>query len=180
MVQAVERTLRTTNVVCIGNLHCNLDLNFISCSTLNTVYNPGRFSGLVWQHRNIEKRCLLFKTGKIICSGSSEAIARTSIRRFARILQKKGNIISSLSISLLTISMTYDFGMKLDLCECSRYVPFSIYDPSSYNGLIITRGNIKMICFTTGKILITGVKKGTDVTSRVMPTLLELELFTKS
>ena len=176
MVEPVK-CITTTNVVCMGNLHVKLDLNYISCEIWNTVYKPTNFSGLIWQHRKIERRCLVFNTGKIICTGISLASTKWSIRRYARILEKHGFVIPKITISLLTMSMAYDIGNRVDLKQAVCYISQCIYEPSMYNGLIITRGKIKLICFGSGKVMITGVKTNTDVTFKVMPTLLELELF---
>ena len=168
--------LQTTNVVCMCDFKTTLNLKKIAQQNWNTVYNWKRFSGLIWQHRNIERKCLLFKSGKIICSGSSGQLARRSIRQYARLLQKKmGYSIFSIRIKKITTSMSCSLGQRLNLDNVSKYTSNALYEPTLYNGLIISRGQTKLICFSSGKIMITGVKNNMDITNKILPTLLEIK-----
>nr|XP_022288496.1 TATA-box-binding protein-like [Crassostrea virginica] len=75
-----------------ARLNCDLDLRALANALVNVRYDPSRFSGLIWQHRNIGGNCLLFANGKINCNGKCDTIQQgvRRLRRYSRLLQRKG------------------------------------------------------------------------------------------
>lgn len=83
------------NCVSTVNLGCELNLKDIYRRTRNTEYNPSRFSGVVM--RIIDPRCtaLIFRTGKLVCTGGrNEVLNLTGARKMARVIQKLGYRVS--------------------------------------------------------------------------------------
>lgn len=79
------------NFVATINLGCELNLQQINFRTRNSEYNPSRFHGVVMRIREPRSTALIFKTGKLVQTGTrSEAEANLATRKFARILQKLG------------------------------------------------------------------------------------------
>lgn len=63
----------------------------INFRTRNSEYNPGRFHGVVMRIREPRTTALIFKTGKIVCTGArNEADAQLACKKFARIIKKIG------------------------------------------------------------------------------------------
>lgn len=61
----------------------------INFRTRNSEYNPSRFSGVIMRIREPRTTALIFKTGKIICTGArNEQDALLASKKFTRILQK--------------------------------------------------------------------------------------------
>ena len=78
-----------TNVVCMAELNCNVDLKGLSRVLGNVEYKPNRFSALIWNHKRIRVKWLLFKNGEIIVMGCvSFQHARKAIRQYGRLLWK--------------------------------------------------------------------------------------------
>jgi TATA-box binding protein (TBP) (component of TFIID and TFIIIB) len=47
--------LRVTNVVVSSNLNCTLCLNHITTNICNVIYNPRKYSGMIWKHKKINQ-----------------------------------------------------------------------------------------------------------------------------
>lgn len=73
------------------DLKAQLDLTRINSRTRNSEYNPGRFSGLIMRIREPRTTALIFKSGKIVCTGArNESDALLASKKFARIVEKVG------------------------------------------------------------------------------------------
>lgn len=72
----------------------------INSRTRNSEYNPGRFNGVIMRIRDPRSTALIFKSGKIVCTGArNEEDALLSSKKFARIIQKLGfNVIIIIEI----------------------------------------------------------------------------------
>lgn len=79
------------NCVSTVNLGCELNLQNINFRTRNSEYNPSRFHGVVMRIRDPRCTALIFKSGKLVCTGArNEELANLGTRKFARIIQKLG------------------------------------------------------------------------------------------
>jgi len=80
---------KVENIVASANLGVELDLFNIAMGLDNVEYEPEQFPGAIMRLKDIHTTLLLFKNGKVICSGAkSEAQIGRSIRKAAEILQK--------------------------------------------------------------------------------------------
>ncbi|PIO02815.1 hypothetical protein COU38_03150 [Candidatus Micrarchaeota archaeon CG10_big_fil_rev_8_21_14_0_10_54_18] len=80
---------KVENIVSSANLGVELDLFNIAMGLDNVEYEPEQFPGAIMRLKDIHTTLLLFKNGKVICSGAkSEAQIGRSIRKAAEILQK--------------------------------------------------------------------------------------------
>lgn len=71
------------------DLGCELNLRTINFRTRNTEYNPARFNGVVMRIRDPRTTALIFKSGKVVCTGArNEQDALLASKKFARIIQK--------------------------------------------------------------------------------------------
>lgn len=95
MNQNVLNNIFYRNCVATVNLGCTLDLQKINFRTRNSEYNPQRFHGVVMRIRDPRCTALIFKTGKVVCTGArNENDANLGSRKFARIIQKLGHPVS--------------------------------------------------------------------------------------
>lgn len=80
---------KVENIVASANLNVELDLFSIAMNVNNVEYEPEQFPGAIMRLKEIGTTLLLFKNGKVICSGAkSEKQIAQSIRRAAEILKK--------------------------------------------------------------------------------------------
>lgn len=73
------------------NLQTELQLMYINVRTRNSEYNPSRFTGLIMRIQNPRATALIFRSGKLVCTGArSEEDSLLAAKKFARIIQKLG------------------------------------------------------------------------------------------
>ncbi|MEK6924119.1 MAG: hypothetical protein AABW54_02690 [Candidatus Micrarchaeota archaeon] len=88
VLKKVNLTYKVENIVASGNLMVELDLFNIAMEVENVEYEPEQFPGAIMRLKDIGTTLLLFKNGKIICSGAkNEDQIKRSIRRAAELLQ---------------------------------------------------------------------------------------------
>ncbi|MCX6767609.1 MAG: hypothetical protein NTY90_02670 [Candidatus Micrarchaeota archaeon] len=84
----VNFSFKVENIVASANLNVELDLFSIAMEVDNVEYEPEQFPGAIMRLKEIGTTLLLFKNGKVICSGAkNEKQIAKSIRRAVEILQ---------------------------------------------------------------------------------------------
>jgi transcription initiation factor TFIID TATA-box-binding protein len=167
--------LRITNVVVQACLNVSLNLKELVYRLRDVKYNPKRFSAIIWHHKRVGGSCLLFNNGQLICHGSkSLSEAKRKVRQFARLIQKQGYHVNLSPIKLLTASAVADLGHPLDLPNVAQVLGAS-FEPELFNGAVFYKGRLHFSCFSSGKIIITGISSLSYIDSIIYPTLLELE-----
>lgn len=106
--QDAINAIKIQNCVATVNLGCDLNLRKINFRTRNSEYNPQRFHGVIMRIREPRCTALIFRSGKVVCTGArNEVDANLGTRKFARILQKLGYPVS--------LSVSKDFCFIIDL-----------------------------------------------------------------
>lgn len=117
---------------------------------------------------------LLFKTGKFILHGGVTWCKLSKMgRRYLRLLQKAGVTINNTRFKIVTMSALYTLRGPIDLNQ------FDSYNAELHNAALIRNNKIAFLVFTSGKIIITGIKNNNDIDNYVYPQLIELELYCK-
>jgi len=85
----MDTGFKVENIVASANLRVELDLYKIAMKLDNVEYEPEQFPGAIMRLKDIGTTLLLFKNGKVICSGAkTEKQIGQSIRRAADVLQR--------------------------------------------------------------------------------------------
>ena len=85
----VNTNFKVENIVASANLQVELDLFNIAMKLNNVEYEPEQFPGAIMRLKEIGTTLLLFKNGKVICSGAkSERQIAQSINRAVELLRK--------------------------------------------------------------------------------------------
>lgn len=115
------------------NLGCELNLQNINFRTRNSEYNPARFHGVVMRIREPRCTALIFKSGKLVCTGArNEEFANLGTRKFARIIQKLGYVVrefhSNISYNSMGIFSDQIQGIQntKSCCNCRSSISNSI------------------------------------------------------
>lgn len=88
LIKRVNMNFKVENIVASANLQVELDLFNIAMEVDNVEYEPEQFPGAIMRLKDIGTTLLLFKNGKIICSGAkSEKQIGQSIRRAVELLR---------------------------------------------------------------------------------------------
>jgi len=85
----VDESFKVENIVASANLKVELDLFNIAMEVDNVEYEPEQFPGAIMRLKDIGTTLLLFKNGKVICSGAkSEAQIARSIKAAVKLLRR--------------------------------------------------------------------------------------------
>lgn len=165
------------------NLNCDLDLRKIYSRTRNSEYNPSRFHGLVMRIREPRCTALIFRTGKLVCTGAgNEDLALLGSRKFAKIIQKLGFPVrfTEYKIQNYVASVDLRFPIRLETMN-QVHGQFSSYEPELFPGLIyrMVSPRVVLLIFVNGKIVFTGAKSKADILESLRNMYPVLQSFRK-
>ncbi|PKP54380.1 MAG: TATA-box-binding protein [Candidatus Altiarchaeales archaeon HGW-Altiarchaeales-3] len=133
---------------------------------LQVIKNPGTFPGVICKIPNPKTAMLIFRTGKIICSGArSKNDVDLATEKLIELL-KLGEVFIKekpiIEVQNIVASAQIDFKVNLEMaaldCEGTEY------EPEQFPGLILRLEDPKtvMLIFRSGKMIITGAKTTGD------------------
>ena len=155
------------NVVASATIDQTLDLNEVTKKFPEVEWNPEQFPGAVFRIKNPRTATLLFRSGKMVCTGAkSEKLARNAVKKVVEALRdKKIKIKKNAVVTIQNIVASINLGGKVHLEEAARTLPRSMYEPEQFPGLIHRMVDPKtvILIFSTGKLVCTGGKTEKDV-----------------
>jgi len=155
------------NVVASASVDQKIDLNDITKKFPDVEYNPEQFPGLVFRIKNPKTATLIFRTGKMVCTGAkSEELAVKAVNIVVQRLRKgKIKIKKDAVITVQNIVSSINLGGKIHLEKAARTLPRSMYEPEQFPGIIHRMVDPKtvILVFASGKLVCTGAKKESDV-----------------
>ncbi len=155
------------NVVASATIEQRLDLKDITKKFPDVEWRPELFPGAVFRLRSPKTATLLFRTGKMICTGSkSEKMARKAVKTVVQKLRKgKIKIKKEATVKIQNIVASINLGGKIHLEQAARTLPRSMYEPEQFPGLIHRMLDPKtvILIFSSGKLVCTGGKTEKDV-----------------
>jgi len=180
-----EPEIKIENVVASASLEHGIDLQAVVKAFPLVEYRPEQFPGLVFRTKRPRTANLIFRTGKLVCTGAkSEKEARRALKRVVRKL-KNGNIVihGKLHVKIQNIVASVILGGKVDLegfYEIGGKVDLGggiMYEPEQFPGLIYRMEDPKavILIFSSGKLVCTGTKREKEVRQAVMKLLQELD-----
>ena len=150
------------NVVASASVDQKMDLNEITKKFPETEYNPEQFPGLVFRLTKPKTATLIFRTGKMVCTGAkSEELAIAAVNTVVQKLRKaKIKIKKDAIISVQNIVSSISLGGKIHLEKSARTLPRSMYEPEQFPGLIHRMLDPKtvILIFASGKLVCVGAK----------------------
>ncbi len=155
------------NVVASASVDQEINLIDITKKFPDTEYHPEQFPGLVFRLKTPRTATLVFRTGKMVCTGAkSEEMAIKAVRTVVQKLRKGGiKIKKDAVITVQNIVAAINLGGKIHLEKAARTLPRSMYEPEQFPGLIHRMLDPKtvILLFASGKLVCTGAKKESDV-----------------
>ena len=155
------------NVVASATINQDLNLDDIQKKFPKVEYNPELFPGAVFRISNPKTATLLFRTGKMVCTGAkSEELARKAVKMVVSQLRKgKIKIKNDAVITVQNIVAAVNLGGRIHLELAARTLPRSMYEPEQFPGLIhrMIDPKVVILIFASGKLVCTGGKTAQDV-----------------
>jgi transcription initiation factor TFIID TATA-box-binding protein len=155
------------NVVASAQLNQQLGLSAILKLIPSSVYKPERFTALVYRFKRPKTSTLIFRSGKLICTGSkSEKQAKHAIVKIIKQLKEHGVVTVEVpNITITNIVASIDLGGCIDLEASVTTLKKIMYEPEQFPGLIyrMDEPKVVMLLFTSGKTVCAGARKEEDV-----------------
>jgi len=180
-----EPEIKIENVVASASLEHGIDLQAVVKAFPIVEYRPDVFPGLVFRTKRPKTANLIFRTGKMVCTGAkSEKEARRALKKVVRKLKKIGVVIhGKLHIKIQNIVASVILGGKVDLegfYEIGGKVDLGggmMYEPEQFPGLIYRMEDPRavILIFSSGKLVCTGAKKEEEVHQAVMKLRQKLD-----
>ena len=155
------------NVVASASIDQKLDLKDIVKKFPDVEWNPEKFPGAVFRLKNPKTATLLFRTGKMVCTGAkSEELARKAVKTVVQKLRKgKIKIKKEATVTIQNIVASINLRDRVHLQQAARTLPRSMYEPEQFPGIIHRMLDPKtvILIFASGKLVCTGGKTEKDV-----------------
>jgi transcription initiation factor TFIID TATA-box-binding protein len=173
--------IRIENVVASTSLGSQLDLNAIAFKLEGAEYAPDEFPGLIYRMKQPKTAILLFRSGKVVCTGGkSWKEVDESIRRISRFIRKGGQkILSHPKIEVQNIVATSNLGNEINLNSIAVTLGLDRveYEPEQFPGLVyrLDEPRVVVLLFGSGKLVCTGGRRPADLLRAVEHVKNELE-----
>ena len=179
LVPVFNASIKVQNVVACATLNQKFDLKAIVKWNPLVKYNPEKFPGLVFRLKRPRTAILIFRTGKMVCTGAkSEKEAVKSIKKVVKELKINGIIIPGKpEIKIVNIVASANLLGRIELEDVAYALKKTMYEPEQFPGLILRMDDPKVVIliFANGKLVCTGAKKQVDVYEAVENLRLNLE-----
>jgi transcription initiation factor TFIID TATA-box-binding protein len=166
--------------VASASLGVELDLPAIAVSLEGAEYEPERFPGLIYRLKEPKTATLLFRSGKVVCTGAkSVEQVKVAIDKVIKQLEKIGiRIKTEPKIEIQNIVASSDLGQSINLNAIAITLGLERveYEPEQFPGLVyrLDVPKVVLLLFGSGKLVCTGARKPQDVEDAVDKITVEL------
>ena len=167
-------------MVASASLGTELDLPAIAVSLEGAEYEPERFPGLIYRLKEPKTATLLFRSGKVVCTGAkSVEQVKVAIDKVVSQLGKIGiHIKTEPKIEVQNIVASSDLGQSINLNSIAITLGLERveYEPEQFPGLVyrLDSPKVVLLLFGSGKLVCTGARKPKDVEDAVEKITVEL------
>ena len=130
----------------------------------NIEYEPEQFPGAILKLKEPKVSMLLFKNGKVICSGANnEKEIAQGIRKASKLvneIQPEVKVLSRITYTVVNLVATAALNQTVDLFEAALSLDNVEYEPEQFPGAIVRINDpkITLLLFKNGKIICAGAK----------------------
>lgn len=157
-----KRDIQVVNIVVSSDLKHDVPLEKMAATLSNTEYNPEQFPGLVLRIKEPKTSALIFRSGKIVCTGSrTMEDVKESIQKIIKSLEKINvKITIEPQINIQNIVASGTIGMDLNLNKLAIKLENTEYEPEQFPGLVYKLDEAKatFLLFSNGKVVCTGTR----------------------
>ena len=169
-MSVTSESIRIENVVASSDIGQELDLETLATDLVASDYNPDNFPGLVYRMQEPKAAALIFRSGKIVCTGANSVDnVTTALQRVFDTLRDLGiQVADDPEIEVQNIVSSADLGHTLNLNAIAIGLGLENieYEPEQFPGLVyrLDEPSVVALLFGSGKLVITGGKQLDDAT----------------
>ena len=174
-------SIEIENVVASTGIGQELDLQHVAMDLEGANYDPEQFPGLVYRTENPKSAALIFRSGKIVCTGakSPEAVRESLGIVFEKLRALDIPMDEDPEITIQNIVTSADLGQALNLNAIAIGLGLENieYEPEQFPGLVyrLDEPEVVALLFGSGKLVITGGKEPADAGRAVDVIMEELD-----
>lgn len=165
--RAAGPTHKIENIVATVNLGVELDLEQLAERLPVAEYNPDQFPGLILRLTRPRISALIFRTGKMVCTGAkNETDLKNAVHALVKLLNDNGaDVPLNPEVQVQNIVASGSLNAEVDLEQAALLLDNAMYEPEQFPGLIyrMTEPRVVVLIFGSGKIVCTGAKSEKDV-----------------
>ncbi|WP_226483246.1 TATA-box-binding protein [Natrinema amylolyticum] len=176
-----KESISIENVVASTGIGQELDLQSLAMDLEGADYDPEQFPGLVYRTQNPKSAALIFRSGKIVCTGanSTEAVHESLNIVFDELRDLQIPVEEDPEIIVQNIVSSADLGRNLNLNAIAIGLGLENieYEPEQFPGLVyrLDEPEVVALLFGSGKLVITGGKKVDDAKQAIDVIVNRLE-----
>jgi transcription initiation factor TFIID TATA-box-binding protein len=176
-----RNTIEIVNVVASTSIGQEINLKQATLALEGADYDPKRFPGLVYRTKDPKTAALLFRSGKIVCTGAkSTDEAYKGIENVFQSLRNIGiDVKGTPEIKVQNIVASADLHSTLNLNAIALGLGLENieYEPEQFPGLVyrISDPKVVVLLFGSGKLVVTGGRKPEDAANAVDRIIKELK-----
>ncbi|WP_277554600.1 TATA-box-binding protein [Halobaculum limi] len=166
-------SINIENVVASTGIGLELDLQTVAMDLEGADYDPEQFPGLVYRTTDPKSAALIFRSGKIVCTGakSTDAVHEALHIVFDKLRELEIPIEDDPEITVQNIVTSADLGKSLNLNAIAIGLGLENieYEPEQFPGLVyrLDEPSVVALLFGSGKLVITGGKQPSDAKAAV-------------
>ncbi|MGP8159587.1 MAG: TATA-box-binding protein, partial [Thermoplasmata archaeon] len=156
--------IRIENVVASTSLGDELDLHSVAVALNGAEYEPEQFPGVIYRLKEPKTAVLLFRSGKVVCTGGkSKRQVDESVRVVSEMIRKGGQkVLPHPKIQVQNIVATSDLESEINLTTVAVTLGLDRveYEPEQFPGLVcrLTEPRVVVLLFGSGKLVCTGAR----------------------
>lgn len=167
--------IQVQNIVAFLDLATQLDLDRIELG-LPGSYRRDRFPALIVKFREPKMSFLVFRNGKINCTGANQVRkVEEGVAKLVGQLRDLGvEIEKEPKITVTNLVATVDLGIDLNLDELALNLENVEYEPETFPGLVYRSygSRVSILVFGNGKLVVAGFREPSEA-RRIVDGLLE-------
>jgi transcription initiation factor TFIID TATA-box-binding protein len=173
--------IRIENVVASTSLADELDLQAVASTLDRAEYEPEQFPGVIYRLKEPKTALLLFRSGKVVCTGGkSKRQVDESVRIVSAMIRKGGQkILMHPKIQVQNIVATSDLESEVNLNTVALTLGLDRveYEPEQFPGLVcrVEEPRVVVLLFGSGKLVCTGARRPSDVSLAVEKITKDLQ-----
>ncbi|MFA9427950.1 TATA-box-binding protein (plasmid) [Natronorubrum bangense] len=174
-------SINIENVVASTGIGQELDLQSVAMDLEGADYDPEQFPGLVYRTQDPKSAALIFRSGKIVCTGakSTDAVRESLDIVFDELRDLQIPVEDEPEIIVQNIVSSADLGRNLNLNAIAIGLGLENieYEPEQFPGLVyrLDEPEVVALLFGSGKLVITGGKQVEDARQAVDVIVKRLE-----
>lgn len=160
-------SITVENVVASTDLGFEIDLESLGNDLDGVSYDPDQFPGLVYRTTNPKATALLFRSGKVVCTGAQ---SKPDVNKALNALYDELNELGmefdrpEFDVQNIVTSADLDATLNLNAIAIGLGLENVEYEPEQFPGLVYRLDSpaVVVLLFGSGKLVITGGKNPDD------------------